>query len=118
MLNQQPKNSSTHSSTALTRKAKVNSPPAILNTLSGPGLRKWEYPPIRQRHSQEQKKPSTEFGKMRPQRHQGNKRDCIREGSKKQDLIHSERRIPPCKQFEMPKDDNGMRQYNQRRVPV
>ena len=46
MLNQQPKNSSVNSSTALIRKAEVNSPGAIRKMLSEPGLTKWEYPPI------------------------------------------------------------------------
>jgi hypothetical protein len=46
MLNQQPKDSSTNSSTALIRKAEVDSLGSIRKTLSEPGLRKCEYPPI------------------------------------------------------------------------
>jgi hypothetical protein len=46
MATQQLKNSRTNSTTALTRKARVNSPGAIRKTLSEPGLRKCEYPPM------------------------------------------------------------------------
>ena len=75
-------------------------------------------PTDRERHGQKQKEPSTELGKMRPQRNQSNQRDYICEASEERDLIHVERRVPPREQFEMPKDDHGMRQYNQRCVPV
>lgn len=69
-------------------------------------------PGDRQRHGREEKEPGTELGKMRPQRNQSKQRDYVRESSEKRDLIHFERRIPPCEQFEMPKDDHGMRHYN------
>ncbi len=73
-------------------------------------------PTYRQRHGQKQKEPSTELGEMSPQRNQSNQRDYVREASKKRDLIEFERSITPCDQIEMPKDDHGMDQYNQRGV--
>ena len=43
---QQPRNSRISSNTALVRNACVNSPGTIRKTLSAPGLRKCEYPPM------------------------------------------------------------------------
>ena len=63
MPNQQPKNSSTSNNTALIRKANVSSPSAILNTLSEPGLRKWEYPPIASGTAKNRRSQAPSLGK-------------------------------------------------------
>ena len=118
MLKQQPKNSSTNSSTALIRKENVNSPPAILNTLSEPGLRKWEYPPIASGTTKNRRSQAPSLGKCAHNEIKAIRGIIFARPAKKRDLIRSERRIPPCEQFEMPKDDHGMRQYNQSRLPV
>ncbi len=74
-------------------------------------------PADRERHGQKQKEPGTGLGKMGPQRKQGNQGDYIREASKKRDLVRLEDATQPCEKFEVPKNDHGMRQHHQHRVP-
>jgi hypothetical protein len=70
-----------------------------------------------ERHGQKQKEPGTYLGKMSPQQKQGNQRNRIREASEKRNLVRSERGTQSREKFEMPKDDYGMLEHYERRVP-
>jgi len=74
--------------------------------------------PDRERHGQKQKEPCADLGKMCPQRKRSNQRNPVRKASEKRNLVGSERATKSREKFEMPKDEYGVRQHNQRRVPV